>query len=397
MLERPTDLSYARRPTIIFIHNMKTGGSTLRRLIHHQYERGLVLNLQQRHLQLSTIQELGRITASDQPPFRAIQGHVPFGLHELLSTPFTYVTLVRDPVDRIMSLYYNSVTRRTAKLRKDDESPTLERFALGRYRIWGRSEVDNAQTRRLSGMQAEFGACSREMLERAKANLAEHFSIVGVTERFDESLILMKRAFGWGRVLYHSRKVATDRPKRDSLSPAELALIQERNALDVELHEYAGCLLEGLLRRQGPDFEIEVQAFKQVNHEYQQGGGSGIDRGTGPVVVRTPGAEPSDALRAALARAYAEALRGRHHAEQRRSREIKLETRIEKLASGEAALRAEVAALQGEVGALREKLARARHRARQTRRSRTWRVRSRCERVRARLAALVRGVAARAR
>lgn len=41
-----------------------------------------------------------------------------------------------------------------------------------------------------------YGQCSPEMLESAKKNLQD-FAAVGLTERYNETLILLKRAFNW--------------------------------------------------------------------------------------------------------------------------------------------------------------------------------------------------------
>jgi hypothetical protein len=64
------------------------------------------------------------------------------------------------------------------------------------------------------------------------------FGIVGLVERFDESLLLMKKRYGWGDVSYRKRKVASDRPGREDLSRALLRKIEERNRLDTDLYEY---------------------------------------------------------------------------------------------------------------------------------------------------------------
>ncbi|MEO5579030.1 MAG: hypothetical protein ABIR58_00110 [Gemmatimonadaceae bacterium] len=58
-------------------------------------------------------------------------------------------------------------------------------------------EVDNDQTRRIAGEEPPLGRCTSAMFELAKQNLRRHFRVVGVTDRFDETLLLMKQAFGW--------------------------------------------------------------------------------------------------------------------------------------------------------------------------------------------------------
>ena len=59
------------------------------------------------------------------------------------------------------------------------------------------SELDNDQTRRISGVEPAVGRCTRFTLRKAKTNLRQHFSIVGVAEQFDEALVLLSRTLGW--------------------------------------------------------------------------------------------------------------------------------------------------------------------------------------------------------
>src|SRR5437667_105406 len=65
---------------------------------------------------------------------------------------------------------------------------------------------DNDQTRQLAGKCGipKARTSAEEMLRIAKRNLTEHFTVVGVTEKFDRSLLLMKRCLGWGRPFYVS-------------------------------------------------------------------------------------------------------------------------------------------------------------------------------------------------
>lgn len=49
----------------------------------------------------------------------------------------------------------------------------------------------------MSGVEKSvpFGKVTREMLEQAKENLMCHFKVIGLTERFDESMMLLRKDF----------------------------------------------------------------------------------------------------------------------------------------------------------------------------------------------------------
>ena len=112
-------------------------------------------------------------------------------------------------------------------------------------------------------------ACTDEMLERAKRNIEGHFAVVGITERFDESLILLQRAFGWRRVSYVSANVA--RGERPEPSPGALQLIARHNRLDDELYRWVGERFDAAIAAD-PLFEATYERFRRSNALYRPWG-----------------------------------------------------------------------------------------------------------------------------
>jgi Galactose-3-O-sulfotransferase len=255
-------ITVRHRPPVIFLHNPKAGGTTFRAILSRQYNARAVYTVGGRR---HTTEDLKRIRSLDADKVRVIQGHIPFGVHELLRRDSTYVTLLRRPVERVISLYQFILTGRLRRMR--DEGPLdlsslaafVERSAL--------REVDNGQTRRLSGLDPEFGRCPDGMLERAKENLRERFSVVGLTERFDESVVLARRLFGWKSVLYLKTQVTRSGPREEVLGSVARRAVERYNELDLELYRYAEGLLEEAIGRQGPAFRAELDAFRSLNDE----------------------------------------------------------------------------------------------------------------------------------
>jgi hypothetical protein len=249
-------------PLLIFLHVAKTGGSTLRDIVRRQYPPDRIYTADLHKAPSAYLQQLGQILSRDTA---VIQGHSRFGLHEFFARRCTYITLLREPVDRVISYYYMVVR---ASHDPDHGPVCSEGIGLGEYASSGRFPTDNRQTRLVSGHGLSPGPCPGSMLEVAKRNLREHFSVVGLTEAFDETLILLKRTFGWRSVLYSRRNVGLNRPKKASVGEETLKAIKDANRLDIELYDYAGALFREQLSRQAPDFEIEVEALRRVNGQY---------------------------------------------------------------------------------------------------------------------------------
>jgi hypothetical protein len=157
-----------------------------------------------------------------------------------------------------VSLYYYAKLAETMSLAEFVRSPPFK-------------EVDNDQTRRLAGVDPEIGGCTNETLRAAKENLRRHFAVVGTTERFDETLVLLKRKLGWQReIISYPRNVNASRMPTASLSPEVIAAIRQRNELDFELWQYATRLLDEAVATEGASFQTELESYQSLSRAQLQ-------------------------------------------------------------------------------------------------------------------------------
>ncbi len=197
-----------------------------------------------------------------------VTGHIYFGVHSFVTGPFVYITMLRDPIERVISHYYY--------VRREPSHylyPLAQEMSLSQYVIsCGQAEPNNDQTRLLAGKDCATneGYCLPEMLPEAKKNLYKYFSVVGITEEFDRSLILMKRALNWRTPIYVKKNVSQRRPRKEDLSIDTMMVIKAYNQLDCELYEYARGILEEQVRLQGGTFEQELRIFKKLNGFYSK-------------------------------------------------------------------------------------------------------------------------------
>jgi Galactose-3-O-sulfotransferase len=221
---------------LIFLHVPKSAGTTLNRLIEWEYPLFEMYSVDPVLFRWSRAR-LWRLPQRRLKRFRVFKGHMPFGLHQILPQPATYITVMRGAVERVISAYYFMSNYKLHpnywKFRREDW--TLEDFVR-------RSPRENVQTKMIAGADYDE-PCTAEILAKAKENL-RYFSVVGITERFEESLALMKLRFGWKLESYSSFNVTRTRPKKRDLPQSTLDLITERNRFDIELYECAAKLFE---------------------------------------------------------------------------------------------------------------------------------------------------------
>jgi len=213
---------------------------------------------------LSTLQEM---PVREKAKLRLIKGHYVYGLHELVSRQGTYFTLLRNPISRLISYYYYARRNPDHYLHHLIHTENLDLSDLIHRSLT--LELDNDQVRRISGVgdTVKFGGCTTEMLELAKKNLVDEFAVSGLTERFDESLLLLRDVFGWKNVFYVRKNVAKSRPRRTALPESQLVSIRKANALDVQLYDWAREHFERQVQRLD-SLQRKLIIFRTLNSLY---------------------------------------------------------------------------------------------------------------------------------
>lgn len=258
------------RPTVIFLHIPRTGGTTLKKLPERNYGRDQILDLYDSD-SAAQIQRFAQLPEPERAKYKCIKGHLSFGFHKFVPGQSTYVTFLREPIARVRSFYSYVRAHPEHYLNRDVADHPLGLKALLRHP--GTEELCNLQTRMIAGdLDNPDEVVDRPALERAKENLRTHFSVVGLTEAFDASLLLLARTNGWHLPLYVKRNA--NRGAQETIDAKTHDLVAEANALDLELYQFGQELFQAQLRREGESFQSEVQRFKGLNfwgahaHEY---------------------------------------------------------------------------------------------------------------------------------
>lgn len=241
-LTRPLRLARATSAPVagaraVFLHIPKTAGSTLFRLLEREYAGSPIFRLYGDVD--SRIRLLEAMSIEDLHALRLVGGHMGFGIHRFLPGASAYVTLLRDPVDRVVSHYHYVKSRPhdAGSARAMEGVSSLDDYV--RSSVFARI-INNGQTRLLgSDVQSADEAADEAALERAKQVIDRSDVVVGLQDRFEESLLLMLQAFGWGYPAYRNENVGVGRPRVEELSGSTVELILERNSLDVELYQHA--------------------------------------------------------------------------------------------------------------------------------------------------------------
>lgn len=245
-----------------FLHIPKTAGTTLNHIFAAKFPEETICSVYSKEEN----EFLKKISHQEMNKINLIQGHLfVHDFEELFSGVLgKYAfTFLREPVSRVVSEYnflrtwpgnhlYNYLNEEKVSLADYVSSERPELVYRGK----------NLMTRSLCGAVED----GRTMLERAMENL-QRLHLFGITERFDESLLLLKRMMNLENILYEKHNV---RKKRSEATAEEIEVVKEFNKQDIELYNFASGLFNQRLSELGADFKNELSVFKNMNVRFQR-------------------------------------------------------------------------------------------------------------------------------
>lgn len=258
--------------TVFFIHIPKTAGTTMHDILGRQYAGRPSFKTGSRDHEVGpSLEAFTNMEAGSRDKLDLVRGHCVLAVEGLVTGPKQFVAFLRDPLQHFRSLYYY--------IRRATWNPHHERVA----RMAGLDEFldhmvaygfDNMQTRHLSGvLEAMLPTVAGEpvarpvdeALFRQSSSWLGRLDQVGLTDRFDESLLLMKDVLGWQRHCYYQVHNRTAGRPDVPLDPALLARFQEVQAWDIALHAQARELFARSVEGKGAGFEGRVRRFARMN------------------------------------------------------------------------------------------------------------------------------------
>jgi hypothetical protein len=245
-----------RQDVVYFLHLFKTGGSTFGQHLERMF-------LPHEICPARLLVDLLRLPAASLQEYRLFWGHFGYKLADLVDRPMIYLTVLREPVANVLSIYDHVRRSVDHPLFLKATAMTLDRFVndpdaiafirnqqtfhlVWWDRIWnsellsrlaGEGIPDLLRIRRAADEQ--FSSLSEEiLLGEARARLSR-FAFVGLTDRLELSMRLLSQIFGWPRPEILPRiNVAPNRTKRAAVSLDTLGRIEELTRVDARL--YAG-------------------------------------------------------------------------------------------------------------------------------------------------------------
>ncbi|PES65557.1 hypothetical protein CN505_29960 [Bacillus cereus] len=237
-----------RSPLLLFLHIPKAGGTTLTDLICRQYPNNIHYDVNIHGILPQGVRSYKeQLTNAD-----TLCGHFLFGVHRYLSRPFTYITMLRYPVEQVISWFYFA-HKNPSQYKELFFEETIDEYVSNPKFNYSTA---NLQTRCITGNDVAD-------LQMAKEHIEKYFSVVGITELFPESLCIMKKEFGWENINYKKLNVNTKRPLKEEIPQKVIDKILEKNEVDLQLYDYARKKLENRIASLDANSIKELRLFKK--------------------------------------------------------------------------------------------------------------------------------------
>ena len=246
------DLSGA--PKFAYVHIPKTGGISFFQTLCDLFEdcNHRILN------NLATCERFAALSSLEKLAFDVVGGHMTYGFDPELPRRFSYVTMLREPVDRLISHYtglkylQNNVDVARDIRARDLSLLDFARESDPRYFPWQHAELYF-----LGASAAPVGSLEA-LADHAARNLLGNFAFFGIVERHNQSMALFEHCFG-GETRVKPMNVTPGSTKL-SVSEAERAALTEILDLEVRLYDTAVRAFE-LRLREVPDLDARSAAI----------------------------------------------------------------------------------------------------------------------------------------
>jgi hypothetical protein len=255
-----------------FLHIPKTAGSSFDECLYAQYLPDYLLR---RSFTLTgnierDAQRYSELSPSKRKRIKLYVGHGPrtTGLPEIDSAPT--ITLLREPVARVISLCQHVGEGKSPRWQTESDP---QRMDLDAFLARGSARISNLQTRILLGRQSYQlpPGDERELANQAFEVLANDLEGFGLTEQFDQSLLLFREQLGWRNTPRYRHRNTGNKGNPVPLQDRHIERIRELNRIDTRLYELAADLFGQRIKRILPALEQELASFRR------QQAGSTID------------------------------------------------------------------------------------------------------------------------
>lgn len=221
---------------LIYVHIPKTAGTSLRHILEEYAEKdGVFAAYPGERSAYRSVHDWARLSNEEKGRIRVVVGHYHFAAFNryIDAKEKRFMTFLRDPVARVISLYKHTMRASSAYC----ASPvSLLKFCSESTRDI-LVQIDNHQTRMIAGV-TDDAQVTKDDLAKAKSIIDRMFFFVGTTENFANDVERLSRCLDFPLDATKVENASDDRTQQEFYSGMELDFIKRANQFDIELYRH---------------------------------------------------------------------------------------------------------------------------------------------------------------
>jgi hypothetical protein len=177
----------------IFLHVQKSAGTSVRVALEALY-RKCEIALIYPDVPGISLTNFGRLPRYQRQEIKFLAGHTYFGVHEYLEKPSRYVTVLRNPIDRLISNFWHHKNSDYNLIIDGGKIPIEQVVNEGLT-----EEFDNYATRVICGLTADavpIGSVTFEAVRAAIHNIDTMFDCLAILEKFPADFDRLCKSLG---------------------------------------------------------------------------------------------------------------------------------------------------------------------------------------------------------
>lgn len=222
---------------VLFDHLPKCGGTTLNDYLRLHYPRRRIFKTKGKD-PFSSVEQFKSFSKKKRYRYDLVQGHLVHHLINDVKPDCLVVTILRSPVERIISHYYYAKSSPDHYLYNEilAHNISLDDYATSEISV----ETQNWYVKHFSGLSSsEVNLNPDVSLDKAISFLSTHYDIIGLLDEFDDFTKTLQQKANYKNDYSGSKfRVSLDRPLTNDIPLSIRKRIEDANQLDIALYNH---------------------------------------------------------------------------------------------------------------------------------------------------------------